>query len=155
MTRTRVTPEMRQKARLLRIMMTKAERLLWSELRDLKSSGLKFRRQAPIGPYIVDFVCLASQLVVEVDGDRHETGPSKRHDANRDSYLRGLGYRVLRIDEPDVLANPWHVAQSVKEQAARLMADPTRPLRGHPPLKGEGAEPTRPQSDQKQREQHP
>jgi very-short-patch-repair endonuclease len=138
MTQTRVTPEMRHKSRAFRHLMTKAENLLWYELRDLKSSGLKFRRQSPIGPYVVDFVCLSAKIVVEVDGDCHETDAGKRHDANRDSYLLSLGYKVLRFDEPDVLANAWHVAQAVRNHVADGRDDPTRPLRGHPPLKGEG-----------------
>jgi very-short-patch-repair endonuclease len=129
---------MRQKARALRHLATKAETLLWHELRALKPSGLKFRRQSPIGPYVVDFACLAVGLVVEVDGDMHETDKARRHHANRDLYLRSLGYTVLRFDEPDVIANAWHVAQLVKDKAERLIGDPTRPLRGHPPLKGEG-----------------
>jgi very-short-patch-repair endonuclease len=85
----------------------------------------------------VDFVCLAVKLIVEVDGDCHELERNKRHDANREAYLRSLGFEMLRIDEPDVLTSPWHVAQVVKEKAERMLADPTRPLRGHPPLKGE------------------
>jgi len=136
--RTRVSFEMRQKARMLRVHATKAEALLWYELRELRTHGLKFRRQAPIGPYIVDFLCPSVRLVVEVDGDLHETGPGKRHDANRDAYLNSLGYVVLRIDEPDVTHSAWHVAQMVKEKAEHLIGDPSRPLRGHPPLKGEG-----------------
>ena len=136
---TRVRPETRQKARSLRHSLTKGEVLLWLELRELKIAGLHFRKQAPIGPYIVDFVCHTAKVVVEVDGDGHETEAGKRHDANRDAYLTVLGYRVIRLDYPEVLANPWHCAQLVKEQVASGQDDPTRPLRGHPPLKGEGS----------------
>ncbi|MEI9406266.1 endonuclease domain-containing protein [Mesorhizobium argentiipisi] len=138
MPRTRVSFEMRQKARSLRLHATKAESLLWYELRELTVHGLKFRRQSPIGPYIVDFVCPSVKLIVEVDGDLHETEAGKRHDLNRDSYLQSLGYVVLRIDEPDVINSAWHVALFVKGEAERVAGDPSRPLRGHPPLKGEG-----------------
>jgi very-short-patch-repair endonuclease len=138
MPRTRLTFEMRQKARALRTSATKSESILWYELREFRADGIKFRRQSPIGPYIVDFVCLAAKLIVEVDGNLHETDEGKHHDANRDTYLRSLGYTVIRLDEPDVADNPWHVAQVVKEKVEHLMGDPTRPLRGHPPLKGEG-----------------
>ncbi|MDX8440417.1 endonuclease domain-containing protein [Mesorhizobium australafricanum] len=138
MPRTRVSFEMRQKARSLRLHATKAESLLWYELRELKTDGLKFRRQSPIGPYVVDFVCPSVKLIVEVDGDLHETEAGKRHDLNRDSYLQSLGYVVVRIDEPDVINSAWHVAQFVKDEAERVAGDPTRPLRGHPPLKGRG-----------------
>ncbi|WP_292625842.1 endonuclease domain-containing protein, partial [Mesorhizobium sp.] len=105
---------------------------------ELKSGGFKFRRQCPIGPYIVDFACLAVKLVVEVDGDLHEQERGKRHDAVRDAYLRSLGFDIFRVDEPDVINSAWHVAQAVKEKVARMFGDPTRPLRGHPPLEGEG-----------------
>ena len=138
MVHTRISHEMRQKARTLRNRATRAEQLLWYELRELKAARIKFRRQAPIGPYIVDFTCLAVRLVVEVDGDMHETDRGKLHDANRDAYLRSLGFEVMRVDEPDVIANAWHVAQLVREQAEAVGGDPTRPLRGHPPLPGEG-----------------
>lgn len=135
MPRTRISFEMRQKARALRLHSTKAESLLWYELR---AEGLVFRRQQPIGPYIVDFVCPSARLIVEVDGDRHETEAGKRHDANRDSYLRSLGYPILRIDAPDVMNNAWHVGQLAKDEVEAVAGDPSRPLRGHPPLKGEG-----------------
>jgi len=135
---TRVRPETRQKARSLRKALTKGEVLLWLELRTFKPLGLHFRKQSGIGPYIVDFVCHSAKLVVEVDGDLHETEAGRRHDANRDAYLKSLGYQVLRLDYPDVLANPWHCAQLAKEIGIARLGDPTRPLRGHPPLKGEG-----------------
>ena len=137
MTNTRVTAELRDKARSLRHSLTKAEVLLWLELRELKRDGLRFRKQSPIGPYIVDFVCFGSKLIVEIDGDLHETIEGKRHDRNRDHYLRSLGYEVIRFDHPDVMASVWHVGQEVRK-AALGRNDPTRPLRGHPPLKGEG-----------------
>ncbi len=136
--RTRVTFEMRQKAKGLRRFATKTEVLLWYELRDLKTDGFKFRRQSPIGPYIADFVCFDPRLVVEIDGDSHETSQGRRHDTNRDAYLNSLGFGVMRVDAPDVLDSAWHVAQRVKGYAERCRTNPTRPLRGHPPLKGEG-----------------
>jgi len=135
--RTRILAETRQKARSLRKAMTKGEVLLWLEMRALKADGLHFRRQAPVGPYVVDFVCLAAGLIVEVDGDLHETEAGRRHDASRDAYLRSLGYRVMRVDAPEVPANAWHVAPEVKAEAGR--PHPTRSLRGHPPLEGEGS----------------
>ncbi|RUW31181.1 endonuclease domain-containing protein, partial [Mesorhizobium sp. M1E.F.Ca.ET.041.01.1.1] len=113
MPRTRVSFEMRQKARALRVHATKGETLLWYELREFKSVGIKFRRQCPIGPYIVDFACFAVKLIVEVDGDLHEHEKGKRHDAVRDAYLRSLGYDIFRVDEPDVINSAWHVAQVV------------------------------------------
>ncbi len=120
MPRTLVTPEMRSKARDQRLHATKGETLLWYELRDLKAGGLKFRRQSPIGPYIADFVCFDPKIVVEVDGDHHETAKGKRHDETRDAYLRASGYLVLRYDARDALDASWHVAQDVKTKAGAL-----------------------------------
>jgi len=139
MPHTLVTPEMRMKAKAQRRFATTGESLLWYELRDLKPVGLKFRRQSPIGPYIADFVCFDPKIVVEVDGDCHETDGGKRHDANRDAYLRGSGFLVLRYDADDALSHAWHVAQDVKEKAAALprLPHPSR-FASHPPRKGEG-----------------
>jgi very-short-patch-repair endonuclease len=141
MTRPRVDHEMREKARSLRKILTRGEVLLWLELRALRRAGLHFRKQVPIGPYIADFSCLRAKLIVEVDGDAHESEKGKRHDANRDAYLRSLGYEIMRFDEPDVRSNPWNVAQLIKQHAAFGGGNPTRPLRGHPPQGGEGTPP--------------
>jgi very-short-patch-repair endonuclease len=138
MPRIRVSFEMRQKARALRVHATKGESLLWYELRELKSAGIKFRRQCPIGPYIVDFACLAVKLIVEVDGDLHEHDKGKRHDAVRDAYLRSLGFDVFRVDEPDVINSAWHVAQVVKEKVERMFGDPTDRFAATLPSRGRG-----------------
>ncbi len=120
MPRTLVTPEMRMKAKAQRRFATKGETLLWYELRELKSEGFKFRRQSPVGPYIADFVCFDPKIVVEVDGDHHETDAGKRHDATRDAYFRDCGYLVLRYDAGDALDSAWHIAQDVKGKAGAL-----------------------------------
>lgn len=137
MPRTLVTPEMRIKARSLRRFATKGEHLLWQHLRDLKSEGLKFRRQSPIGPYIADFVCFDPKIVVEIDGDRHETDEGKKHDANRDAYLRNSGFFVIRYDANDALDHAWHLAQDVKDKAGALPRLPhPRPSAGPSPQGG-------------------
>jgi len=81
--------------------MTGTELLLWSRLRAHQLGGHKFRRQVPLGPFVVDFACFASRLVVEVDGPAHEA--SMRQDALRDAYLGRSGFRVLRFSADDVL----------------------------------------------------
>ena len=137
MPHTLVTREMRSKAKSQRQFATKGETLLWYELRDLKSDGLKFRRQSPIGPYIADFVCFDPKVVVEVDGDSHETDSGKRHDSNRDAYLRNSGFLVLRYDAHDALDHAWHIAQDVKEKAGALPRLPhPRPAAGPSPQGG-------------------
>jgi FdhD protein len=138
--RTLVTPEMRAKATTQRRFATKGETLLWYELRDLRPEGLKFRRQSPIGPYVADFVCFDPKVVVEVDGDHHETGKGKRHDANRDAYLKESGFLVLRYDASDALDRAWHIAQDVKSKAGALPRLPhPRPSAGSSPQGGGGS----------------
>jgi len=83
--------------------MTDAERKLWFLLRDRRLAGAKFRRQAPIGRYIADFVCLRSKLVVEADGGQHFVNSK---DAARDRWLANEGYTVARYTNIDILKNP-------------------------------------------------
>ncbi len=90
------------RARQLRRDATAAERKLWSHLRNRQLAGLKFRRQAPIGPSIVDFVCPEAKVVIEVDGGQHADSASDRQ---RDSGLRAKGYTVVRIWNNEVMAN--------------------------------------------------
>jgi very-short-patch-repair endonuclease len=83
-----------QRDRTLRRNMTDAERRLWQGLRGRQMGGRKFRRQFPLGPYIVDFVCLEARLIIEVDGGQHLDSPK---DKLRDAWLVAEGYRVLRF----------------------------------------------------------
>ncbi len=90
----------KSRARAMRAEPTDAERRLWYALRDRRMHALKFRRQAPAGPYIVDFLCVAHRLVVEADGSQHaESG----RDAVRDAWLAREGYTILRFSNRDVL----------------------------------------------------
>jgi very-short-patch-repair endonuclease len=88
------------RARAMRREPTDAERKLWYALRDRRMQARKFRRQAPIGPYIVDFFCIAHRLVVEADGSQHA---ENKRDAVRDEWLAGKGYEVLRFGNRDIL----------------------------------------------------
>ena len=88
------------RARAMRRDPTDAERKLWYALRDRRMQTLKFRRQAPIGPYIVDFLCIAHRLIVEADGSQHA---ENMRDAVRDAWLTGKGYKILRFSNRDVL----------------------------------------------------
>ena len=90
----------KSRARAMRREPTEAERKLWYALRDRRMQALKFRRQAPIGSYIVDFLCIAHRLVVEADGSQHA---ENKRDAMRDEWLAGQGYKVLRFDNRDIL----------------------------------------------------
>jgi very-short-patch-repair endonuclease len=85
------------RAKRLRQTFTPAEETLWSRLRDRRFLGLKFRRQAPIGPYVADFLCHEMRLVLELDGSVHLEPHQISHDQNRDANLQALGYRILRF----------------------------------------------------------
>lgn len=89
-------------ARRLRKNPTIAEARLWAELRKLRHQGYHFRRQVPIGRYIVDFACFKQRLVVEIDGIQHATRAGARADAVRDASLDWLEFKVLRFSNGDV-----------------------------------------------------
>jgi len=90
-------------AKQLRANMTDAERALWQHLRASRLNGFKFRRQHPIGNYIVDFVCLEKRLIVELDGGQHQN--QVIYDATRDAWLKREGFRILRIWNNEFLNN--------------------------------------------------
>jgi ATP-dependent DNA helicase DinG len=113
------------RARRLRAQLTDGERKLWSHLRSRQLVGAKFRRQHPIGSYIVDFCCLDRKLVVEVDGGHHVA--QLEADEQRTRFLMKLGYRVLRFWDNDVLANTDAVLQQIAEA---LMNPHPNPLPG-------------------------
>ena len=94
-----------QLARNLRNRSTMAERALWRRLRAPQILGVKFRRQAPIGAYIVDFISYDARIVIELDGGQHATDAQYQRDAKRDSWLEEQGFLVLRFWNSDVLQN--------------------------------------------------
>jgi len=90
-------------ARRLRREQTVAERRFWALLEPWRLGGWHFRRQAPIGPFVVDFVCKRAKLVFEIDGDSHYDAAGIAGDLRRTAYLGRLGYRVVRFGNDDVL----------------------------------------------------
>ena len=121
----------RNLARGLRRRMTDAETRLWFHLRNRAFMGCKFRRQHPIGPYIVDFVCIEARLLVELDGGQHANMAS---DAPRTAFMEANGYRVLRFWNNDVLTQTEEVLAAIHSELARGCSHPT-PL----PTAGQGA----------------
>jgi very-short-patch-repair endonuclease len=91
--------------------MTDAERVLWQNLRNRQLNGFKFRRQKPIGPYIVDFVCLEKKIIIEVDGGQHAI--KVRPDTIRGNYLKKAGYKILRFWNHDVLKDKDSVLERI------------------------------------------
>ena len=93
--------------------MTDAERKLWSPLRDRQIDGLKFRRQHPIGQYVLDFLCEERRLAVELDGSQH----TAEKDAVRTAWLADHGIRILRFWNNDVLTNLSGVLETISAEA--------------------------------------
>ncbi len=121
MPHSNITPKTRDRARRLRRELTKSESAMWDMLRDLRPYGARFRRETPIGPYIADFAWLSARLVVEVDGDSHETNFGRRHDIARDAFLKNQGFTVLRFDNAQVLDGPDYVFIEIQKHAAPFL----------------------------------
>lgn len=107
-------------ARKLRLEQTPAERKFWEILHTFRQDGWHFRRQAPIGPYIVDFVCKPEKLIFEIDGESHFTTEGIAHDQIRTVYLEQRGYRVVRFNNLEVLTTSEGVYHAVSMALAAL-----------------------------------
>ncbi len=114
--------EQRDFARQLRNEAAPAEKRLWHFLRAEKL-GVKFRRQAAIGAYVVDFVCFPHSLVVELDGPQHMEDEGKQHDARRTEWLASRGFRVLRFRNQALDENIHGVVQEIQ----RALNTPPQP----------------------------
>jgi very-short-patch-repair endonuclease len=123
-----------QNARALRKRLTSQEVKLWVKLRDMKEPGFHFRKQAPVGRYIVDFVCFHERLVIEVDGGQHAMPENQQRDRERDDFLSAEHFRVLRFWNSDIDRN----LDGVMEVILSELRTPTPALRADPPHKGEG-----------------
>lgn len=119
-----------QRARALRQHMTDAERLLWHHLRAHRLCGQKFRRQHPIGPYIVDFVHFGARLIIEADGGQHN---GSTDDAVRDAWLKRQGFTVLRFWNDEILLNIEAVLEAILDALGKRYPSPPAPL---PPGRG-------------------
>ncbi len=123
-----LTSEQRDFARELRGNATDAERVLWRRLLS-DQLGARFRRQHPLGPYVLDFACVAQRMVIEVDGGQHN---GSAHDAARDAWLSSKGWHVLRFWNNDVMNNIDGVLTVIVQALAEPPPQPS-------PLQGEGA----------------
>jgi len=130
---TRLKATTKLHSRSLRREMTDAEKLLWRHLRMKQLGGYKFRRQHPLGNYIVDFVCLEAVLVVEVDGGQH--AESAESDAIRTQWLEAQGLYVIRFWNNEVLNNIEGVKLAIWNYLSKLQP-PSQPS----PWQGEGVD---------------
>ncbi len=121
-------------ARKLRRSSTDVERKLWHRIRDKQVEGFRFRRQRPVGRFIVDFICLDARLIVELNGGQHAENVA--HDKKRTAFLESLGYRVLRFWNSEVIENIEGVLERLREALLLPRLDPTLTL----PLAGEGTD---------------
>ena len=120
-------------ARKLRRKMSLPEVILWQWLRQ-RPAGLKFRRQHPTGPYVLDFFCIDARLAIELDGEAHSYGDRPKRDATRDQWLRSSGIDTLRIPAREVLNDADAVLRWITfEATSRLpLHHPAAPA-GPPP----------------------
>jgi very-short-patch-repair endonuclease len=113
-----------QRARELRRNPTDTERKLWHHIRDKQIENFRFRRQRPIGKYIVDFICLEANLVIKLDGGQH--AEQLQYDAERTKYLTAQGLHVLRYWNNDVMQNIEGVLENIR--TALMQQTPSKPL---------------------------
>jgi len=124
-------------ARDLRKSMTRQEVKLWQRLRELRAIGHHFRRQSPLAPYIVDFECRRSRVIVEVDGHQNGYDENRKKDAVRDNALAARGYRILRFSNGDVDRELDGVMETIS--LALASPHPAARYRSRPPSpRGEG-----------------
>jgi len=117
-------------AKGLRKKSTDAEKLLWSRLRAGRCEGMKFRRQHPVGQYIVDFVCLERKLIIELDGGQHALPDEARKDRQRDAWLEKEGYTVVRFWDNEVLMKKNGILDAIRERLNRTPSPQSPPLKG-------------------------
>ena len=102
-----------ERRRGLRKEQTKSEEILWWYLRDRKM-GVKFKRQHSVGGYIPDFYCAEKKIIIELDGEIHNTKEAREYDSIRDKYFTELGYKVLRFLNSEVESNTEKVLEKIK-----------------------------------------
>lgn len=115
----RKQPTTLQRARDLRTFMSPYERTLWTLLKNRQINGLKFRRQHPIDPYVVDFYCADARLVIELDGDSHQE--RRGYDAQRTAYLTDKGYRVIRFTNEQIKNACEDVVSAILKACTNLL----------------------------------
>lgn len=133
------TREKTKAAKRLRREATPAERALWRRLKQRQLDHLKFRRQHPLGPYVLDFYCPELKLCVELNGGQHGFDGQRAHDSARTAYLEGKGVRVVRFWNHEALKDPVNVVDRIFHKAETIEVEQRATQSGIPsPCKGEG-----------------
>ena len=122
--------ELRNKARILRNKMTKAEIILWSRIRSRQLYGYKFRRQQAILDYIVDFYCHDLKLIIEVDGDIHSLPEIVESDKHRDKILKINGYHIIHFSNHEIETNLNHSLLKLKSVISAFLSPSQGDRRG-------------------------
>lgn len=110
--------ELFNNARMLRKNETEAEKLLWTRLARNQLDGLRFKRQHPIAHYVADFYCHKTKLVIELDGPYHQANNQKIYDEARTDFMIGLGLKVLRFSDEEVMLNMEKVVETISANIA-------------------------------------
>jgi very-short-patch-repair endonuclease len=121
----------RAAAKKLRANTTPHERMLWRALKELPIEGTHFRRQAPIGPYVVDFFCPAKRLIIELDGGHHNDDETAGRDSKRQAWLEQEGYRVIRFWNSDVIGDLNAVMERIYVEVYGAREAEAIPLKHH------------------------
>lgn len=115
------SPSTFQKAKMLRANMTSQEKLLWEELKGNKVDGLRFKSQHPIDTFIADFYCHKLHLVIEIDGDSHNSNDQKEYDEGRTYDMEKHGIRTLRFTNQEIENDVPSVIRSIKKFAEGML----------------------------------
>ncbi len=113
----RAPDQTHERAKVLRSTLSLPEKLLWVRLRHRNADRPTFRRQHPVGPYVLDFFCASARLCIEIDGASHSMGDRPERDERRDAWLRSQGIEVVRIAASSVLDDPESVTDWVRDLA--------------------------------------
>ena len=116
-----------EKSRELRKNMTSQERKLWNIIRNRQFFGYRFRRQFPIGEYIVDFICREKKIIIEIDGGQHNEKQNIEYDNKRTEYLNSEGYQVVRFWNSEIDGNVEGVYEQLKVVFGISSITPTQP----------------------------
>ncbi|HEY3395106.1 MAG TPA: DUF559 domain-containing protein [Lacipirellulaceae bacterium] len=128
-------------ARALRNQSTEAEKRLWRLLRAQQLRGHKFRRQAAIGAYTVDFVCFSRKLIIELDGPQHIDPPTADYDARRTQWLSSRGFQVMRFRNQELDENIQAVMDAIEHALNLASSNESKSPLPNPPRRGEGTNP--------------